>query len=197
MEVELEDAGPLEKRLSVTVPAKQVEGRLAIAYRELRREIELPGFRKGKVPRKLLEKRFGERVAADVGPELAAKALAKMMKRPIIAHNAAKFGSDDEAAANLFGVAPRVFTNVDARPGLFEKSDKKVLFLDDINNLPKRHQKSLLRVIEEGLVSRIGDTRQRKIEVRCLFAANEPPPRYGLEHDLLARLRVLEIPPPE
>jgi trigger factor len=75
MEVELEGAGPLEKKLSITVPAKQVESRFAIAYRELRREVELPGFRKGKVPRKLLEKRFGDRVAAEITPELAAKAL--------------------------------------------------------------------------------------------------------------------------
>jgi trigger factor len=75
MEVELEEAGPLERKLSITVPAKQVEDRFASAYRELRREIELPGFRKGKVPRKLLEKRFGERVAAEITPELAAKAL--------------------------------------------------------------------------------------------------------------------------
>jgi trigger factor len=75
MEVELEEAGALEKKLWITVPAEQVEERFASAYRELRREIELPGFRKGKVPRKLLEKRFGERVAAEVAPELAAKAL--------------------------------------------------------------------------------------------------------------------------
>ena len=59
MEAELEDAGPLEKKLSITVPAKQVESRFAVAYRELRREVELPGFRKGKVPRKVLEQRFG------------------------------------------------------------------------------------------------------------------------------------------
>ena len=76
MEVELEEAGPLERKLSITVPAKQVESRFAIAYRELRREVDLPGFRKGKVPRKLLERRFGDRVAAEVAPELAAKALA-------------------------------------------------------------------------------------------------------------------------
>jgi trigger factor len=75
MEVELEDAGPLEKKLSITVPAEEVEGRFAVAYRELQRGVEVPGFRKGKVPRKLLEKRFGERVAAEVAPELAAKAL--------------------------------------------------------------------------------------------------------------------------
>ena len=75
MEIELEEAGSLAKRLSITIPAKQVEDRFASAYRELLREIELPGFRKGKVPRKLLEKRFGERVAAEVTPELAANAL--------------------------------------------------------------------------------------------------------------------------
>ena len=75
MEVELEDAGPLEKKLSITVPAKQIESRFAVAYRELRREVELPGFRKGKVPRKVLEQRFGERIAGEVVLELAAKAL--------------------------------------------------------------------------------------------------------------------------
>jgi len=76
MKVELEDAGPLEKKLSVTVAAEDVDGRFAVAYRELRKEIELPGFRKGKVPRKLLEKRFGERVGEEVAAELTAKALA-------------------------------------------------------------------------------------------------------------------------
>ena len=75
MEVELEEAGPLERKLSITVPAKQVESRFAIAYRDLRRVVDLPGFRKGKVPRSVLEKRFGEQVAAEVTPELAAKAL--------------------------------------------------------------------------------------------------------------------------
>ena len=38
MEVELEEAGPLERKLSITVPAKHVESRCAIAYRELARE---------------------------------------------------------------------------------------------------------------------------------------------------------------
>jgi trigger factor len=75
MEVELEEAGPLERKLSITVPAKQVESRFAIAYRDLRREVDLPGFRKGKVPRSLLEKRFGQQVTAEVTPELAAKVL--------------------------------------------------------------------------------------------------------------------------
>jgi trigger factor len=76
MKVELDDAGPLEKKLSISVAAKDVDGRFAVAYRELRKEIELPGFRRGKVPRKLLEKRFGERVAEEVAAELTAKALA-------------------------------------------------------------------------------------------------------------------------
>jgi trigger factor len=75
MDVELEEAGPLEKKLSVTVPAKSVDRRFATAYRELQRSVELPGFRKGKVPRKLLEKRWGERVADEVAAELAAEAL--------------------------------------------------------------------------------------------------------------------------
>ena len=81
MEVELEDAGPLEKKLSITVPAKLVESRFAVAYRELRREVELPGFRKGKVPRKVLEQRFGERIAGEVVLELASKTVDCKLQR--------------------------------------------------------------------------------------------------------------------
>ena len=78
-DVELEEAGPVEKKLSVTVPAKTVDGRFATAYRELQRNVDLPGFRKGKVPRTLLEKRWGEQVAAEVASELAAEALAEAL----------------------------------------------------------------------------------------------------------------------
>lgn len=57
-----------------------------------------------------------------------------------------------------------------------------------------RLQKSLLRFIEDGLVARIGETEPRKVHTRCVLASNAPGPLFGLAHDLVARLRLVEIP---
>jgi DNA-binding NtrC family response regulator len=134
------------------------------------------------------------------GKELSARALAVMMGTEaaplqLLAHNAARFTSDEEAASTLFGVAARVFSNVDARPGLIERSHGGALFLDEVHNLPSRVQRSLLRVIEDGQVSRIGESVERDADVRFILASNAPAPDYQLAPDILARLRVVRIPP--
>jgi transcriptional regulator with AAA-type ATPase domain len=134
------------------------------------------------------------------GKELSANALSSMHGKDgkplhLVVHNAARFTSDEEAASTLFGVGPRVFSNVDARPGVIELAHGGALFLDEVHNLPERVQRSLLRVIEDGLLSRIGETSQRKAHVRFIFASNAEPPTYALAHDLIARLRVVQIPP--
>ena len=95
------------------------------------------------------------------GKELCAQALAIMMgagRKPLslTAHNAARFTSEEEAASTLFGIGSKVFSNVDPRPGVVEQAHGGALFLDEIHNLPERVQRSLLRVIEDGLLSRIG-----------------------------------------
>ncbi len=132
------------------------------------------------------------------GKELAAGTLAAIWGEasplPILAHNAARFTSEDEAAATLFGVGARVFSNVDPRPGLIERAGGGVLFLDEVHNLPSRVQRTLLRTIEDGRYARIGESRERDTQVRFVLASNAPLPDYGLAHDLLARLRVARIP---
>lgn len=134
------------------------------------------------------------------GKELAAYALASMMGNsdtplPILAHNAAVFSSEEEAASSLFGVAPKVFSNVDARPGLIEQAQGGLLFIDEVHNLPTRVQRSLLRVIEDSKYHRIGETKSRDADVHFVLASNAPAPTFDLAHDLLARLRVVKIPP--
>lgn len=133
------------------------------------------------------------------GKELTAGAIARMLgdgnrPLPLTAHNAARFASEEEAKATLFGVAEQVFSNVKARPGLIESSHNGVLFLDEVHNLPLSVQRSLLRVIEDGQASRIGETVTHECAVRFVFATNQPPPAYDLAHDLLARLRVVPVP---
>ncbi len=129
------------------------------------------------------------------GKELAAGAIASIMGKQIRFHNAARFASADEAASTLFGVAPKTFTAVNARPGLIEQAEGGILFLDEIHNLPERVQRSLLRIMEDGYLERIGDTRARKIDVQFVLASNAPGPTHSLAEDLLARLRAVRIPP--
>ncbi len=134
------------------------------------------------------------------GKELAATALASLMspaENPLslLAFNAARVASTEEAVATLFGVAPRYFSNVDARPGLIEQSKGGVLFIDEVHNLPERSQRSLLRVIEENKTARLGETKTRPTDVRLILASNVEDQTKGLAHDLFARLRLVEIPP--
>jgi transcriptional regulator with AAA-type ATPase domain len=56
-------------------------------------------------------------------------------------------------------------------------------------------QRSLLRTIEDGRYNRIGESEPRPADVHFVLAVNAPGPDFGLAHDLLARLRVISIPP--
>ncbi len=162
-------------------------------------------YHTGPLVSKLHEAAFSERHVLLAGPsgtgkELAAHALASMMGKPgtplrLIPHNAARFSSAEEASSTLFGVGPKVFSDVDARPGLIEQAGGGALFLDEVHNLPERVQRSLLRVIEDGRLARIGETKLYPTDVRFILASNAPGPYYSMARDLLARLRVIRIPP--
>lgn len=66
----LTDLGPCEKEIAVTIPAEDIAAALNKQYGELRKQIVLPGFRAGKVPRGVIEKRFGEQVRHEVYHDL-------------------------------------------------------------------------------------------------------------------------------
>lgn len=70
MQVKIEDVSPVEKKLIVSVPWNAVDTRMAEAFRELTKNVQLKGFRKGKVPRSVLERMFGKRVRAEVAGQL-------------------------------------------------------------------------------------------------------------------------------
>ncbi len=124
------------------------------------------------------------------GKELAARAVAEMMKLPIIVQNAADFASEEEAMSSLFGVGG----NVEQRPGCIEKADNGVLFLDQIHKLPMTVQENLLRVLEDNQVARIGEKETKKLNVQFVFTSDEPPPTYGLTETLVARLMMFRVP---
>jgi DNA-binding NtrC family response regulator/predicted hydrocarbon binding protein len=104
--------------------------------------------------------------------------------------------------AELFGVEKGAYTGASAaRPGRFERADGGTLFLDEISSLPMPAQGKLLRVLQEGEVERVGDTRVRPVDVRIVAAANRDlraeVAAGRFREDLFFRLNVfpIEIPP--
>ncbi len=66
METKIEDIGPCRKRLSITIPAEELRKELDKGFGEASRYARIPGFRPGKVPRPILEKKFGTALREDV-----------------------------------------------------------------------------------------------------------------------------------
>jgi DNA-binding NtrC family response regulator len=100
--------------------------------------------------------------------------------------------------SELFGHARGAFTGaVRAKPGVFEQADAGSLFLDELGELPPAVQVKLLRVLQSHTVQRIGDTHERKIDVRVLAATNrdlEVAVSEGtFRSDLYYRLNVVSI----
>ncbi|WP_347550248.1 sigma 54-interacting transcriptional regulator [Pseudalkalibacillus hwajinpoensis] len=101
----------------------------------------------------------------------------------------------------LFGTTKGSFTGAEEREGLFELADGGTLFLDEINSMPIDVQAKLLRVLEDGVIRRIGAGKTRKVDVRIVAAINEEPDAAleakRLRVDLFYRLNViyLRLPP--
>lgn len=68
--VKVEDAGPALKRLSIELPESRIKAKIEESFDTLSNDAVLPGFRKGRAPRRLLEKRFAESVQGDVKNQL-------------------------------------------------------------------------------------------------------------------------------
>jgi trigger factor len=66
MKMEVTELGPMKRALKIEVPADEVTQRLARAYVELNRQVNIPGFRPGKVPLAMLQKRYAKTVEEDV-----------------------------------------------------------------------------------------------------------------------------------
>ena len=59
-QIVVEDAGPARKRITVTVPSAVVNAQLSNQMLTIGNSVDIPGFRKGKIPKAVIEKRFGD-----------------------------------------------------------------------------------------------------------------------------------------
>ncbi len=102
MKTTLEDINPVKKKLLIEIDSKEVDKRLNQAYGEIRKSAKIPGFRPGKVPRKILETYFGNQVIDDVTRELISDSFPKAVDelktfplgQPILEKEALKQGQD-------------------------------------------------------------------------------------------------------
>jgi two-component system response regulator HydG len=137
------------------------------------------------------------------GKELVARAIHDLSGRrgAFVAVNCAAIPAE-LIEAELFGHTGQAFTGAkQARTGLFEAAEGGTLFLDEIGDLPLAVQPKMLRVLQEGMVRRVGADRERAVNVRAVAATNrdlENEVREGrFREDLYWRLNViaLRVPP--
>ena len=159
-----------------------------------------------------LAKRYAESDApvlilgeSGTGKELFAQAIHNAGRRrgePFVAVNCGALPRE-LVQSELFGYSEGAFTGArrQGNPGKFELAHNGTIFLDEIGEMAPEAQASLLRLLQNGEVARIGGTGTRKVNVRVIAATNRDLRKAIAEHsfreDLFHRLYVfpLRIPP--
>jgi PAS domain S-box-containing protein len=100
--------------------------------------------------------------------------------------------------SELFGYKKGAFTGADKnKAGRFEMADKGILFLDEIAEVPLASQVKLLRFLEDGCLSRVGETTSKRVNVRIIAATNQNLEAMVADkrfrQDLYYRLKVIPI----
>ncbi|HPO14567.1 MAG TPA: sigma-54 dependent transcriptional regulator [Candidatus Hydrogenedentes bacterium] len=122
-------------------------------------------------------------------------------KKPFIVVNCAAI-PDNLVESELFGHEKGAFTGAEAsRTGKFEIADGGTIFLDEIGDMHLESQAKLLRVLQDGMVERVGGGKPRQVDVRAIVATNrnlrKAVDEGEFREDLYFRLDVLsiELPP--
>lgn len=134
------------------------------------------------------------------GKELVARALheaSTLVDKPFVVINCAAL-PETLLESELFGHEKGAFTGaVSVKPGLFEVADHGTLFIDEIGELAGSLQAKMLRVLEDGLLRRIGSVKERRVSVRLVAATNrdmgEEVREGRFREDLFYRINVLTI----
>ncbi|MFA6445015.1 MAG: sigma 54-interacting transcriptional regulator, partial [Sterolibacterium sp.] len=134
------------------------------------------------------------------GKEIVSRRIHALSERrtgPFIAVNCSAI-PENLIESELFGYQRGAFTGAEhAKIGLFEAADGGTLFFDEINNTSLSFQAKLLRVLQDGMFFRVGETKPRYVNVRLLAASNKPlkdlVANGSFRMDLYYRLKLIEI----
>ena len=137
------------------------------------------------------------------GKELAARTIHQISHRKTQEFVAVNCGAIPENLfeREFFGHRKGAFTGAEKdTPGFFDRAHKGTLFLDEVGELPLAMQVKLLRVIETGEYTPVGDNRSRQVDVRLIAATNknlETLVKQGaMRDDFFYRIYVLAITMP-
>jgi transcriptional regulator with PAS, ATPase and Fis domain len=138
------------------------------------------------------------------GKELISESIhnsSERSKNPYLKVNCAAIPKD-LIESTLFGHEKGAFTGaLKQHKGLFEESNSGTLLLDEISEMPLPMQTKLLRILQEGTLTRVGSNKEIKVDVRVLATSNrkiyEEIDKGNFREDLFYRLNVfpINIPP--
>jgi len=138
------------------------------------------------------------------GKDLVAAAIHKQSRRKHREYVSVNMGAiaPELIASEIFGHERGAYTGAqDSRPGIFEQANGGTVFLDEIATMNEKTQVSLLRVLEEKTLRRVGGSKNIGVDVRTIAATNESLEKKVAEksfrEDLFYRLNVfhISIPP--
>ncbi len=187
------------KRLSQGLPPENPEFEAILHRSEVMKKLVVKARRVA--PRNIPVLLLGE---SGTGKELFARAIHHSSPRKDRAFVPVNCGAIPEELVDteLFGHEKGAFTGaISARPGHIMAAHGGTLFLDEIGELPLKSQIRLLRVLQEGEVTRVGATSSKKVDFRLICATNRDLPTEVAEQrfreDLYHRIAVavLNLPP--
>lgn len=176
MNVDVEKLSNVEIKVNVEIPAEEVDRELDKQYRELAKSITLRGFRKGKAPRGMLEKRFGKEVAADTARVLMTERLEEALKKvednalgePVIENDPVERGQ-----------AFRFSLRLETRPE-FEPQGYKELTLPPVDDSVSDEEiDARLQTLREGQASLVPVDEGEKADTGHLVVADFQGTQHG------------------
>lgn len=137
------------------------------------------------------------------GKGLVAEALhyhGRGKRKPFVVVNCASL-SDNLLESELFGHVKGAYTGaINDRTGRFQMANGGTIFLDEIGNVSYKMQLSLLRILEERVIERVGDSTPIKLNIRVIAATNQDLRKKVISgkfrEDLYHRLKVVELTVP-
>ena len=174
MKLEVTELGPVQRAVKIEVPAEEVARRFDAAYADLNRRVHIPGFRPGKAPQGLLEKRYSKAVEDDVLRQLIPDYYRRAMKEA--GFDPVTVDIPPLERIKIKKGAPLVFTTtVEIKPifelreykGITLKQDKRSIDNEELDKAMQilRQQHAQLEVVKEDRSIAEGDYVQARIEM--------------------------------